>query len=61
MSARSRYIYRIRIFTVGESGAMLYSIVNQKKQNDRELWNMIDSSFMTTLPDTWAINQRFVF
>jgi arginine decarboxylase len=48
-------------FTVGESGAMLYSIVNQKKQNDRELWNMIDSSFMTTLPDTWAINQRFVF
>lgn len=48
-------------YTVGESGAMLYSIVNQKKQNDRELWNMIDSSFMTTLPDTWAINQRFVF
>ena len=48
-------------FTVGESGAMLYSIVNQKKQNDRELWNMIDSSFMTTLPDTWSINQRYVF
>jgi arginine decarboxylase len=21
---------------------------------------MIDSSFMTTLPDTWAINQRFI-
>ena len=48
-------------YTVGESGAMLYSIVNQKKQNDRELWDMIDSSFMTTLPDTWAINQRYVF
>jgi arginine decarboxylase len=48
-------------YTVGESGAMLYSIVNQKKQNDRELWDMIDSSFMTTLPDTWAINQRFIF
>lgn len=47
-------------FTVGESGAMLYSIINQKQQNDRELWNMIDSSFMTTLPDTWAINQRYV-
>jgi len=47
-------------FTVGESGAMLYSIINQKQQNDRELWNMIDSSFITTLPDTWAINQRFV-
>jgi arginine decarboxylase len=47
-------------FTVGESGAMLYSIVHQKQQNDRELWNMIDSSFMTTLPDTWAISQRFI-
>ena len=41
------------LFTVGESGAMLYSILGQKQQNDRELWNMIDSSFMTTLPDTW--------
>jgi len=48
-------------YTVGESGAMLYSIVNQKQQNDRERWNMIDSSFITTLPDTWAINQRFPF
>ncbi len=47
-------------YTVGESGAVLYSILGQKQQNDRELWNMIDSSFMTTLPDTWAINQRFV-
>ncbi len=47
-------------FTVGESGAMLFSIVGQKRQNDREMWNMIDSSFMTTLPDSWAINQRFL-
>ncbi|MDD2412826.1 MAG: arginine decarboxylase [Bacteroidales bacterium] len=47
-------------FTVGESGAILYSIMGQKQQNDRELWDMIDSSFMTTLPDTWAINQRYI-
>jgi arginine decarboxylase len=47
-------------YTVGESGAVLYSILDQKKQNDREAWNMIDSSFMTTLPDTWSINQRYV-
>lgn len=47
-------------FTVGESGAILYSVLDQKKQNDREAWNMIDSSFMTTLPDSWAINKRFV-
>ena len=47
-------------YTVGESGAVLYSIIDQKRQNDREVWNMIDSSFMTTLPDTWALNQRFI-
>jgi arginine decarboxylase len=47
-------------FTVGESGAALYSICDQKQQNDRELWYMIDSSFITTLPDTWGINQRFI-
>jgi arginine decarboxylase len=47
-------------FTVGESGAVLYSVIDQKRQNDREIWNMIDSSFMTTLPDTWAINKRFI-
>lgn len=47
-------------FTVGESGGTIFSILGQKKQNDREAWNMIDSSFMTTLPDSWAINKRFV-
>ncbi len=46
-------------FTVGESGAALFSIINQKQQNDRESWYMIDSSFMTTLPDIWGINQRY--
>jgi arginine decarboxylase len=47
-------------FTVGESGAVLYSILDQKQQNDREHWNMIDSSFMTTIPDIWASKQRFI-
>lgn len=47
-------------FTVGESGATLFSIMGEKQQNDREKWYMIDSSFMTTLPDAWAINKRFI-
>ncbi len=47
-------------FTVGESGGMIYEVLYQKKQNDREKWNMINSSFITTLPDSWAINKRFV-
>ena len=47
-------------FTVGESGAMFYEVLYQKQQNDREKWNMINSSFITTLPDSWAINKRFI-
>ncbi len=47
-------------FTVGESGATFFSILDQKKQNDRENWNMIDGSFMTALPDAWAISKRFI-
>jgi arginine decarboxylase len=47
-------------FTVGESGGAIYKVEDQKIQNDREKWNMIDSSFMTTLPDSWAINKKFI-
>ncbi len=47
-------------FTVGESGGAIFNVLHQKQQNDREKWSMIDSSFMTNLPDTWAINQRFI-
>ncbi len=47
-------------FTVGESMAHIYSIIGEKAQNDREMWYMIDSSFITTLPDTWGIGERFL-
>ena len=47
-------------FTVGESGGNIYEVLYQKQQNDREKWNMINSSFITTLPDSWAINKQFV-
>ena len=47
-------------FTVGEAGGAIYEVLYQKKQNDREKWNMINSSFITTLPDSWAINRRFI-
>ena len=47
-------------FTVGEAGGAIYEIMYQKQQNDREKWDMINSSFITTLPDSWAINKRFV-
>lgn len=47
-------------FTVGESGGSIYSIIGEKQQNDKESWYMIDSSFITTLPDTWGIGQKFI-
>ena len=48
------------IYTVGESGAVLYSVLDQKQQNDKELWYMIDGSFITQLPDIWGINRKYV-
>ncbi|MCI2081704.1 MAG: arginine decarboxylase [Bacteroidales bacterium] len=47
-------------FTVGESGATIFQVIGMKQQNDRERWYMVDSSFMTTMPDTWGIKQRFI-
>lgn len=47
-------------FTVGESGGAIYEVLYQKQQNDREKWNLINSSFITNMPDTWAINKRFI-
>ena len=47
-------------FTVGESGGTIYEVLYQKQQNDREKWNMINSSFITTMPDSWAISKRFI-
>ena len=47
-------------YTVGESGFTIYSILDNKLQNDKEAWYMIDGSFITNLPDTWALNQRFI-
>ena len=47
-------------YTVGESGATIFSVLAQKQQNDSELWYMIDNSLMTTIPDSWGIGERFI-
>jgi arginine decarboxylase len=47
-------------YTVGESGATIFSVIGQKKQNDSELWYMVDNSLMNTLPDSWGIGERFI-
>jgi arginine decarboxylase len=40
-------------YTVGESMAHIYSVIGEKMY-------MIDSSFITTLPDTWGIGEKFL-
>jgi arginine decarboxylase len=47
-------------YTVGESGAVFYKVIDQKLQNDKELWYMIDGSFITHLPDAWGMNQKYI-
>ena len=47
-------------FTVGESGATIYSVLNSKLQNDKELWYMMDGSFITHMPDVWGLNEKFI-
>ena len=47
-------------YTVGESGATIYSVLDQKLQNDKELWYMMDGSFITHIPDVWGSNEKFI-
>ncbi|MCS6820094.1 MAG: arginine decarboxylase [Chitinophagales bacterium] len=47
-------------FTVGESGCVLFGVLGQKQQNDRETWYMLDGSLMNNLPDIWGLAQRFI-
>lgn len=47
-------------YTVGESGATIYSVLETKLQNDKELWYMIDGSFITHIPDSYGMNQKYI-
>lgn len=47
-------------YTVGETGAVIFKVVEAKRQNDTELWYLIDNSLMTTIPDSWGISEKFI-
>ncbi|MCP4457973.1 MAG: arginine decarboxylase [Cytophagales bacterium] len=47
-------------YTVGESGATIYSVLDEKLQNDKELWYMMNGSFITHMPDVWGTNQKYI-
>ena len=47
-------------YTVGESGAIIFKVLEQKKQNDSENWYLINNSLMNTIPDAWSIKEKFI-
>jgi arginine decarboxylase len=47
-------------YTVGESGAIIFKVLEQKQQNDKENWYIIDNSLMNTIPDAWSLHEKFI-
>ncbi len=47
-------------YTVGESGAIVFKVLEQKQQNDNENWYLINNSLMNTIPDAWSIKEKFI-
>lgn len=47
-------------YTVGEAGAIIFKVLEQKKQNDAETWYIINNSLMNTIPDAWSIHEKFI-
>ncbi len=47
-------------YTVGESGAIIFQVLEQKQQNDAEKWYIVDNSLMNTIPDAWSILEKFI-
>ncbi|PLX25176.1 MAG: arginine decarboxylase [Salinivirgaceae bacterium] len=47
-------------YTVGESGAIIFEVLEQKQQNDTERWYIVNNSLMNTIPDAWSIHEKFI-
>jgi arginine decarboxylase len=47
-------------YTVGESGAIIFKVLEQKQQNDTETWYIINNSLMNTIPDAWSNFEKFI-
>ena len=47
-------------YTVGEAGAIIFKVLEQKPQNDTEAWYIINNSLMNTIPDAWSIHEKFI-
>lgn len=47
-------------YTVGESGAIIFEVLEEKQQNEMERWYIINNSLMNTIPDAWSMHEKFI-
>ncbi len=47
-------------YTVGESSAVIFEVLEQKQQNNTENWYIIDNSLLNTIPDAWYLHEKFI-
>lgn len=47
-------------YTVGESSAIIFEVLDAKRQNDTETWYIINNSLLNTIPDAWSIHEKFI-
>ena len=47
-------------YTVGESGAVIFEVLEHKRQSESEHWYIINNSLMNTIPDAWSILEKFI-
>ena len=47
-------------YTVGESSAIIFEVLEQKTQSDTENWYIIDNSLLNTIPDAWYLHEKFI-
>ncbi len=47
-------------YTVGEAGAIIFKVLEQKQQNDNENWYIVNNSLMNTIPDAWGLHEKFI-
>ena len=47
-------------YTVGEAGAIIFKVLEQKQQNDTEKWYIVNNSLMNTIPDAWSMHEKFI-
>lgn len=47
-------------YTVADSAVTILKVLGEKFQNEKEIWYIVDSSFIIVSPDNWALKKRFI-